>query len=166
MRQSSGLLRSPSSSRTRCLWSELEFYQGKTVRLIIGSAPGGSYDAHSRLLSRHMGRHIPGSPGIIVQNMPAAGGLAAANHVFNIAEKDGTVIGVINRYMVLASITGNDQARFKSEQFSWIGTTASFSDNPYLFVIKSTLPHRTIADLRTPIRRSTPAHRARPQIGS
>lgn len=125
-----------------------DFYQGKTIRMIIGSAPGGSYDAHSRLLSRHMGRHIPGAPGLIVQNMPAAGGLAAANHVFNIAEKDGTVIGVINRFMVLASITGNDQARFRSEEFSWIGTTASFSDNPYLFIIKATLPQRTIADLR------------------
>ena len=125
-----------------------EFYQGKTVRLIIGSAPGGGYDAHARVLMRPMGRHIPGTPGIIVQNMPAAGGLAAANHVYNIAEKDGSVIGMVNRYVVLAAITGNDQARFKSEQFSWLGTTASFSDNPYLLVIKSTLPQQTIADLR------------------
>lgn len=125
-----------------------DFYQGKTIKIIVGSAPGGSYDAHSRLLSRHMGRHIAGTPNIIVQNMPAAGGLAAANQVFNIAEKDGSVIGFINRYMVLASITGNEQARFKSEQFSWLGTTASFSNNPYLFIIKSTLPHRTVRDVR------------------
>ena len=125
-----------------------EFYQGKMIRMIIGSAPGGGYDAHARVLVRHMSRHIPGTPGIIIQHMPAAGGLAAANHVFNIADKDGTVFSMINRYVVLASITGNDQARFKSEQFSWLGTSASFSDNPYLFFIKSTLPQRTIADLR------------------
>jgi tripartite-type tricarboxylate transporter receptor subunit TctC len=133
-----------------------DFYQNKTIRVIVSSAPGGSYDAHARLLTRHMGRHIAGHPGFMVQNLPAARGLAAANQVFNVMDKDGTVIGFINRYMVLASITGNEQARFKAEEFSWLGTTASFSDNPYMVIIKASLPQKSIGDLRV----------AKPQINA
>src|SRR5687767_15490394 len=74
-----------------------DFYKGKQLRIITGAAAGDGYDLWSRMLSRHMGRHIPGQPSIIVQNMPGAGTVVAANHVFNVAPKDGTVIGSFSR---------------------------------------------------------------------
>ena len=72
--------------------SVAEFYGGKQITLIVGSTPGGGYDTQARLVARHIGRHIPGNPTIVVQNMPAAGSLAATNHMFNIAPKDGSTI--------------------------------------------------------------------------
>jgi tripartite-type tricarboxylate transporter receptor subunit TctC len=125
-----------------------EFYRGKTIKLITGSAVGASYDSYARILSRHMPRYIPGSPRIIVQNMPSADGLVASNNLFNLAEKDGTVMGVLNRSSIVTAVTGNLQARYKAEQFNWLGTTASFEDNAYLFVIRSSLPYRSVDDLR------------------
>jgi tripartite-type tricarboxylate transporter receptor subunit TctC len=125
-----------------------DFYQGKTIKLIAGSMVGGSYDAYARIVSRHMPKFIPGNPKIIVQNMPAAEGLVATNSLYNLADKDGTVFGVLNRSTVLASIIGNEQARYKSERFNWLGTAASFQDNAYVFVIRSRLPYKTAEELR------------------
>ncbi len=130
--------------------SAQDFYAGKQVRIIVSSASGGGYDAYARLLQRHMPKYIPGNPSTIVMNMPGAGGLIAANHVANIAEKDGTVFGTFNRYSAVMPLLGSDQAKFKAEDFQWLGTTASYSDNSYLLVIRAALPHKTIADLRNP----------------
>ena len=71
----------------------MDFYTGKDVKLIVSSSPGGGYDTYARLISRHIGPFIPGKPGIIVQNMPGAGGIKAGNFLYNVAPKDGTVIG-------------------------------------------------------------------------
>ena len=128
--------------------SAQDFYKGKSVKLIVGAAAGGGYDSHSRLVSKHMGEHIPGNPNIVVMNMPAAGGIIATNHVYTIADKDGSSIGLFNRYSILAAILGNEQARFKVEEFNWLGTPASYSDNAYLFVIRAALPYKTVDDLR------------------
>lgn len=126
-----------------------DFYRGKTLKFIAGSQVGASYDSYARTVARHMPRHIPGNPKIIVQNIPGAEGLMAANNLYNLADRDGTTIGVINRSTVLASIIGGEQARYRTELFNWLGTTASFQDNAYLFVIRSSLPYRSIQDLRT-----------------
>ncbi len=127
-----------------------DFYSGKTVKIIVGSSAGGGYDSYARLLSRHMGKYIPGQPTIVVVNMPGADGIIAANHLYNLADKDGTVFGTFNRYVVLLSLLGSKQAKFDPVKFGWMGTTASYNDNAYLLVIRSALPHRTIADLRNP----------------
>lgn len=127
-----------------------DFYKGKQIRLIVSSAAGGGYDSVARLLQRYMPQYIPGNPAMIVMNMPGAGGLIAANNIANIAEKDGTVIALLNRYVTVLPVLGAEQAKFKSENLQWIGTTASYSDNAYLLVIRAALPHRTIADLRNP----------------
>src|ERR1700754_2364885 len=74
-----------------------EFYRGKTIDIIVAPPPAGGYDQYARLLARHMGKHIPGNPGFLVQNMPGAGGIRAANYLYNVARKDGTVFAVINR---------------------------------------------------------------------
>lgn len=127
---------------------EADFFRGKTVRIIVGAEAGASYDIYSRLISRHITRHIPGHPNVVVQNMNAAGGLVAANHLFNVAEKDGTVIGTFQRNSILDSVIENPKARFHVQQFNWLGTPASMDDNAYLFVIRQSLPYKTIDDLR------------------
>ena len=127
-----------------------DFYQDKQVRIIVGSVAGGGYDHYARMLQRHMPKHIPGNPSILVQNLPGAGGLATANNVYNIAPKDGTVFAMLNRYNAVMPILGVTQAMFKAETFQWLGTTASYSDNSYLLVLRGSLPYRTIEDLRKP----------------
>lgn len=127
-----------------------DFYKGKTIKMIMGGSPGGSYDTHARILARHMPRFIPGNPQIVVQAMPAAAGLVATNHIYNLAVKDGTEIGLSNRYNLVAPMLGNEQARYKVSEMNWLGTTASYSDNAYLFVINAKLPHKNIDDLRNP----------------
>lgn len=127
-----------------------DFYKGKTVKIVVGSSAGGGYDAYARLLARHMPKYIPGEPTMVVVNMPGADGIIAANHLDNLAERDGTVFGTFNRYVVLLKLLGSQQAKFDPEKLSWIGTTASYSDNAYLLVIRSALPHRTVDDLRNP----------------
>jgi tripartite-type tricarboxylate transporter receptor subunit TctC len=127
-----------------------DFYKGKTLKIIAGTASGGGgYDQHARLLQRHIGKHIPGNPNVIVQNMPAGGGMAATNHVFAIAEKDGTEIGLFNRNTLFSPVLGDDLAKYKSEEFNWIGTPASYSDNAWVFFINSKLPYKKFEELRT-----------------
>jgi len=131
------------------------FYRGKVIRILVGAEAGASYDIYSRLIAKHIGRHVPGRPSVVVQNMNAAGGLVAANHLFNVAEKDGTVIATFQRGSVLDSVTQHPQARFRAEEFNWLGTPASMDDNAYLFVIRNNLPYRTIEDLQ---RADRPVH--------
>lgn len=101
------------------------FYAGKTINLIAGSAPGGGYDLLARLTSRHLARHIPGAPNIVVQNMPAAGSLTATNLMFNSAPRDGTTIAIIQRGMLLAKLTSPAQAQFDLGKFNWLGSLNS-----------------------------------------
>ncbi|MEK7335079.1 MAG: hypothetical protein AAB222_07150, partial [Candidatus Binatota bacterium] len=81
-----------------------DFYRGKTVRIIVGFSAGGGYDAYSRVIARHLGKYIPGNPAIIVDNMAGAGSIIAANHVYNAAPKDGTVIGNISGPIILEQL--------------------------------------------------------------
>lgn len=125
-----------------------DFYAGKSIKIIVSSAAGGSYDANARVLASHWVRHIPGNPKTIVQFMPGANGLVATNNVYNIVAKDGLTIGLFNRNIVPAEILGNSEARFKADRFNWLGTTASFAEDSYVLFIRSSLPHRTVEDLR------------------
>ena len=125
-----------------------DFYKDKQIRMIVASSAGGGYDAITRLVAKHMTKHIPGNPNIIVVNMPGGGGNTAANHVFNVAPKDGTVIGMFNRYAVVAPLMGKDEIKFKAEEFGWIGTYASYRDNSYVLWIRRGVPHRTMKDLQ------------------
>ena len=126
-----------------------DFYRGKTIKLVVGASPTGGYNLYARAVARHMPKHIPGNPSIAVVNMPSGNGIAATNHVYNLAEKDGTVFGLFNRYTILLPVLGTEQAKYKPEEFNWLGTTASYSDNAYLFVIRAKLPQKDIASLRT-----------------
>ena len=104
--------------------SAQEFYRGRTIELIVSVAAGGGYDQYARALARVMGRHIPGNPQIVVQNMPGAGGLRAANLLYSVARKDGTVFGTIVRELAIAPLLepGSASAQFKADRFNWIGS--------------------------------------------
>jgi len=97
------------------------FYKGKTISLIIGSNASGGYDTYGRLLARHMGKHIPGHPNFVVQNMPGAGGLRSANHLYNVAAKDGTVMGIFDQAVFLDQLLGAATLRGDVTKFNWIG---------------------------------------------
>jgi tripartite-type tricarboxylate transporter receptor subunit TctC len=125
-----------------------DFYQGKTIKFIVGSAAGGNYDGMARLLARHVGKHIPGSPAVVVQNLPGGAGMAATNHVFTIAAKDGTEIGMFNRATLFAPLLGENVAKYKVEEFNWLGSPASYSNNAYIFIIRGYLPYKTFDELR------------------
>jgi tripartite-type tricarboxylate transporter receptor subunit TctC len=124
-----------------------DFYRGKTVKLIVGSGVGAGYDNFARATIRYL--QLPGNPQIVVQNMPGASGLTAANYLANIAPKDGTVIGLINRYTVVQTVVDNKNARFDPLKFTWLGTPASYDEDPYVLVVRSEHRLKTVEDIRT-----------------
>jgi tripartite-type tricarboxylate transporter receptor subunit TctC len=98
-----------------------EFYKGKTIRFVVGLAAGGGYDLSARTLGRHMGKHIPGNPTIVVENMTGAGSLIAANYTYNSAKPDGLFVGIWNSGYVLRQALGDKAMRFDARKFGWIG---------------------------------------------
>jgi tripartite-type tricarboxylate transporter receptor subunit TctC len=101
--------------------SVAEFYKGKSIALLIGFGPGGGYDSYARVLARHLGKNIPGQPTVVPQNMPGAGGLAAANFLYNVAPADGLTLAVFGPFNALEPLFGNASARFDPRNFTWIG---------------------------------------------
>jgi tripartite-type tricarboxylate transporter receptor subunit TctC len=98
-----------------------QFYNGKSISLLIGFGPGGGYDSYARVLARHFGKHIPGQPAVVPQNMPGAGGLAAANFLYNAAPADGLTLATFGPFNALEPLFGNASARFDPRRFTWIG---------------------------------------------
>jgi tripartite-type tricarboxylate transporter receptor subunit TctC len=98
-----------------------DFYRGKTVRIIVGFSAGGGYDAYSRLIGRHIHRHIPGNPNILVENMAGAGSIILANHMYNAAPKDGTVIGNFSGQIILEQLFGNPAVQYDLAKFRFLG---------------------------------------------
>ena len=99
-----------------------EFYKGKTIRFIVGFAPGGGYDTYTRVVARHIGKHIQGNPATVVENMEGAGSMIAANTLYRNTEPDGLTVGVFNSALVLRQALGDRAARFDASKFGWIGT--------------------------------------------
>ena len=121
------------------------FYAGKNVSVIVGFGPGGGYDLYARLLARYYGPHIPGKPNVIVQNMPGAGGVNAANFVYNTAAKDGTVIAGVNQGAALFQQLGGKGAQYDASKFRWIGRMASSNNVAYTWTASGV---RTIEDAK------------------
>lgn len=107
--------------------SAQDFYQGKTVRIIVGFAAGGGFDTYSRAIARHLGKHIPGNPTIVVENMTGAGSLIAANHLFSVAKPDGLTIGNWIGPLVLQQALGNPAAKFDGRKFGYLGVPVADS---------------------------------------
>src|SRR6185312_10740162 len=120
------------------------YFRSKQLRLIVGSDTGGAYDAYARLLATYMGAHIPGQPSILVQNMPGAGSLTAANHVLNVAPKDGLTIGAIQDSAVLAPLLHPEQAKFDLRHVGWLGSIVSVT---YTLIVSERAPIMSFADL-------------------
>lgn len=106
-----------------------EFYKGKTVTFVVGFSSGGGYDAYARLLARHLPNHIPGSPTVIVQNMDGAGSMRAANHVYNVAPKDGTTIAAVNATLLMYQLLGGKGAQYDPAKLQWLGSAANSNNS-------------------------------------
>lgn len=126
-----------------------DFYKGRQVNLVIGYSPGGGYDVYARVLGRHIGRYIPGNPNIVIQNMPGAGSLVAANWLYGVAARDGSVFGGFSRTAsVLALLPGNTKAKFDPMKFTWLGTISSYATDAYALMVRKDAKASTIAALK------------------
>ena len=123
-----------------------QFYKGKTINMYIAFAPGGSYDSLARLTARYMGKHIPGNPTIVPQNMPGAGGFKAANYIYSVAPKDGTALATLSQTAALEEALKSDGVQYKSKEFGWVGR---FTSNIEVQVIWHTAKAKTIKDVLT-----------------
>ena len=108
--------------------AQSDFYKGKTLNVYIGFAPGGSYDYYGRQVARHIGKHLPGNPVVVPNSMPGAGSLRAANYLYTVAPKDGTAIGIVTQTLPLEEALGNTAAKYKANEFAWIGRATDVSD--------------------------------------
>ena len=128
-----------------------DYYKGKQITLTIGYGPGGGYDAYARLLARHMGRKIPGAPALVVQNMPGAGSLRAANYIYNSAPRDGTAIATISRNMPMLGVLGNNKnVMFDARKFTWLGSPSSVREDANLLWVRKDAPAKRIEDIIRP----------------
>ncbi len=119
-----------------------DFYAGKQIAFIVGAGVGGGYDLQARTVARHLGKHIPGNPSIVVQNMPSR--IAAANHMFSAAPKDGTAIALLQRGILLAKLIYPTGTRYELEKFNWI---TSLNSEVAVTLSWHSAPHRTAKDL-------------------
>jgi tripartite-type tricarboxylate transporter receptor subunit TctC len=126
-----------------------QFYKGRTINFLVASAPGGVNDLMARLMARHLGNHIPGKPGIVVQNMQAAG-LALANRIYNNVEKDGTAIAILERGTPQLAIQGDPNARFDPLKMNWLGSVSSYANDAYVFWVNASFFAKSVADLKQP----------------
>jgi tripartite-type tricarboxylate transporter receptor subunit TctC len=122
-----------------------DFYQGKTVSLVVGYSAGGGYDINARLISRHIGRHIPGNPNVVVVNMPGAGSLRSVEHIERHAPRDGTVVNLFDYTQITNSLLTPDKVPVDFRKFKWIGSVAQDLAVCYVW---HTIQAKTIADLQ------------------
>jgi len=126
-----------------------DFYKGRQVSLIVGYGTGGGYDVYGRLFARHFGRHIPGNPNVVVQNMPGAGSLRAVNFLYNNAPKDGTAVAIFARDMPLLGVIGHNQnVRFDPRKLTWLGSSSSYANDAYFLFTRKDAAVKSIADAR------------------
>jgi tripartite-type tricarboxylate transporter receptor subunit TctC len=139
------LLAVGSGARCDAAEDAAKFFAGKAVTLTVGYGAGGSYDTGSRLMARHLGKHIPGNPSIVVRNMPGAGGMVLSNYLYNTAPKDGTALGMSGRGIYLEALFENPAVKFDPVKFNWIG---SYGRETSVLVVSKTAPFKTVEDIR------------------
>ena len=125
-----------------------DFYRGKSVNIIVGYGPGGGYDLYARLLGRYIGSHIPGNPAIVVQNMPGAAGLRAANYIAAAAPKDGTAIATFDMNIPLLGFLGDPNVQYDPRRFTWLGSMSDSSGDAYVLFARKASAALSAADLR------------------
>ena len=119
---------------------------GKTVTVYVGFGPGGGYDLYGRVLARHLGKHLPGRPAVVVSNMPGAASIRAANYVYNVAPKDGTALGIVAQSIAEEQLLGVAGVSYDVGKFAWIGR---FSANVEVAYVWHAAPVKTVDDLKT-----------------
>jgi tripartite-type tricarboxylate transporter receptor subunit TctC len=122
------------------------YYEGKVLKMIVGFTAGGGYDRMTRLLAKHLPKHIPGKPTILVENMEGASSIIASNHLYNIAKPDGLTIGTFNRALPFAQVIKLEGVKFDIAKFAWIGSSAVEGT---VFTLRNDLPYKTAEDLKT-----------------
>ncbi|MEA2984593.1 MAG: hypothetical protein QOD94_847 [Alphaproteobacteria bacterium] len=122
-----------------------DFYRGKTVSMVVGTPAGGGYDIYARLLVRHLAKHIPGNPTIIVQNRPGAGSVVAANYIYEVAPQDGTVVLAATRTAAFAQLLGQEGTRYLATKFNWLG---SMNNEVGVMAVWHTTPVKTVEEAR------------------
>ena len=127
-----------------------QFYAGKSVSIVVPTSPGGNFDLNARMVSRHLGRFIPGQPTVLVRNMPGAGGMLLANQFVHTREQDGLTIAIMERGTPQLAYEGNPNVKFDPLKFNWIGSLSSYANDAYLMLVNDSHPAKTIADLRKP----------------
>lgn len=127
-----------------------DFYKGKNLTMIVGYAPGGINDIAARLMARYLVKYLPGTPSQVVQNMPAASGIAAINHMYNVAPKDGTAVSIIGRGIPQLAFLGDDNVRFEPDKFTWLGSISSYADDAYPIFIMADRPIKSWQELKEP----------------
>jgi tripartite-type tricarboxylate transporter receptor subunit TctC len=127
-----------------------DFYKGKNLTMIVGYAPGGINDIAARLMGRYMVKHLPGAPNLVVQNMPAASGISAINHMYNVAPKDGTTVSIIGRGIPQLAFLGDPNIRFVPDKFTWLGSVSSYADDAYPIFIMADRPVKSVEELKQP----------------
>jgi len=127
------------------LQAQTPYYQGKTITFIVGSGAGTAYDIYARLLGNYIGKYLPGHPTVIMQNMPAAGGIVAANYVYGVAKPDGLTLASINPAHYFNQIQGNKEIKFDWPKFTWI---ASSDKSEHMLYMRSDAPFKTMQDIR------------------
>jgi tripartite-type tricarboxylate transporter receptor subunit TctC len=122
-----------------------EFFKGKTVRIVVGNSAGGSMDDWGRFVAQYLGKNIPGNPDVVVQNMPGAGTIIAANYVYNIAKPDGLSLGLVNPGIYIDQLLSAKEVKFDWPKFSWIGSPERLD---YVLFLRADGPYKTLGDIR------------------
>jgi tripartite-type tricarboxylate transporter receptor subunit TctC len=125
--------------------AQAPYFQNKTILIIVGYQAGDGYDICARLLAAHIGKHIPGNPNLIVQNMPGAGSMIVANQIYRVTKPDGLTMGAIGPSLYLDQLIGKKEVRFDWAKYGWVGSTEK---TPYLFYMKADSPYKTFEDIR------------------
>ena len=132
-------------SLTTPLYAQTPFYQGKQIKVVVGFTTGGFYDRWARLLSRYMPKYLPGQPEMVVQNMPGAGSVIAANYVYGVVKPDGLTIGFPSNAIYLDQLVGRTEVKYDIRKFAWIGSPVT---EPMIFYVRSEAPYKTIQDIK------------------
>jgi tripartite-type tricarboxylate transporter receptor subunit TctC len=125
--------------------AQAPFYQGKTIRLVAGTPAGSVYDLYARMVAQFIPKYIPGTPNVIVQNMPGVASMVAANYIYQVAKPDGLTIGSIQPALYFDQLVGRKEVKFDWQKFTWIGNTTR---SHHLLYMRSDTPYKTIEDIR------------------
>ncbi len=126
--------------------AQAPYYQGKTITIIVGTGAGDLYDLYARAIGLYMGRYLPGNPNVIVQNMPGAGHMIAANYIYTVAKPDGLTLGAINAGLYFEQLVGRAEVKFDWPQYTWVGNATK---SPQVLYMRADSPFKSIEDVRS-----------------